>query len=617
MVDKTSDPRTAWDNSTEYAGLATPDITADLDRVSELLARLHDRSGELGEGLLHSPAPIDRWRALIPVAHELYRLVDEADRLLSNLAVFAECEASLDSKNSLARSLGTDLQARAAKLAELSAPLRHFSLRLPEELLTEYLGDSQVRESEFKIRFGRARVADTLLPLREEQLLDILDVNGTTAWGNLYTNIAGTARTQIVLNGSPREATLATLSGLLQSPDAETRHVAYRGTQEIWALHEEAAAAGLNALSGWRLDVCKRRSHTRVIDFLDGPLVANRITPKTLDVLLEVTRESRGIGQRALTLMARSRGALHLHPADLFAPPPERILHGEGESITFDRALAIITAAFDSVDRSMGDFVRTMHTKGWIEARELPSKRPGAYCTGFAKSRTPRVYMTYMNGMRDAKVLAHELGHALHEWVMRDLPRAQTDYPMTVAETASNFAEMVVGDYLAREATNPRDTLYGAWQSVQDGIAYTINIPARFEFEREFYRQRAARTFMPDQLSTLMEATLRAWYGDTLAEFDRRFWASKMHFHIASLSFYNFPYLFGYLFSLGVYAQRVALGTDFYPAYVRLLRDTGRLSIEELAHKHLGVDLEAPGFWRQSFAIFQRQVDALERAIAV
>ncbi len=617
MTRPDTDPRIAWDNSTEYRGLDAADFTADLNRVSELTALLEDKSIFLRGALLndeHTPAG---WRALIPTAQEMYRLSDEAERLLSNLSVFAECEASLDAKSTLARSLGNDLQTRAARLAELAAPMRHFSLRLPEELLPEYLADPQVRENEFSIRFGRARIANTLLPVREEQLLDALEVNGITAWGNLYTNIAGTAKTSVVIAGEEKEAGLAILSGLLQSPEADVRHAAYSGTKTIWNAHEEGAAASLNALAGWRLDVYKRRSHTRSVDFLDLPLFSNRITAKTLETLIEVTRESRSIGHAALKLMAKSRGALHLHPADLAAPPPEKFLGGESEPIAFDRAIDVITKAFDSVDPAMGDFVRTMVKNRWIEAREMSSKRPGAYCTGFAKSRTPRVFMTYMNGMRDAKVLAHELGHALHEWVMRDLPRAQTNYPMTVAETASNFAEMVVGDYIARESTSPRDIVAGAWQSVQDGIVYTVNIPARFEFEREFYRRRAAKTFMPDEFRALMSDTLRSWYGETLTEVDEMFWASKMHFHIAGLSFYNFPYLFGYLFSLGVYAQRVALAGDFYPSYVRLLRDTGRLSIEELAQKHLGVDIESPDFWRQSFSIFRRQVDSLERIIAV
>jgi oligoendopeptidase F len=611
----TADDLPAWDTTTEYAGLESPDFITDLNRVSELTALIETGSGTLGEALSAEPLSDERWRDLIPLAQNLYRLNDECDRLLNNLAVFAECAASIDSKSERARSLTNDLQTRAARVSELMAPFHRFSLRLPEDLVTEFLADRQVMESQFYLRFARERIADTLLPIREEQLIDALGVNGHTAWGNAYTNVAGTAKTTIEIGGRPRDATLAYLDGLLQSPDPDIRHLAFGARKTIWTEHEEVAAASLNALAGWRLDINRRRSHTRAVDFLEAPLFLNRITAKTLETLIEVTRESRSIGQRALKLMARSRGTLHLHPADLFAPPPEKLLGDTAAPMPYRRARELITAAFRSVDPAMGDFVTTMVERRWIEARELPSKRPGAYCTGFAKSRTPRVYMTYMNGMRDAKVLAHELGHALHEYVMRDLPRIQTNYPMCVAETASNFAEMTVSDYIARESSHPREILAGAWQAVQDGATYTLNIPARFEFEREFYRRRAAKTFSPEEFRALMAESWRTWYGDTLTEPDEMFWASKMHFHISSLSFYNFPYLFGFLFSLGVYAQRAALGRDFYPAYVRLLRDTGRLTVEDLAERHLGVRLDAPDFWRQSFSLFSKQVDVLAHHI--
>jgi oligoendopeptidase F len=101
-----------------------------------------------------------------------------------------------------------------------------------------------------------------------------------------------------------------------------------------------------------------------------------------------------------------------------------------------------------------------------------------------------------------------------------------------------------------------------------------------------------------------------------LAEPDTMFWASKLHFFITGVSFYNFPYLFGYLFSLGVYAQREKLGADFYPAYKALLRDTGRMSAEQLARQHLGVDLTQPQFWRDSVKMAGKSVATFEALAA-
>ena len=147
-------------------------------------------------------------------------------------------------------------------------------------------------------------------------------------------------------------------------------------------------------------------------------------------------------------------------------------------------------------------------------------------------------------------------------------------------------------------------------------MGFLLNIPARFEFERNFYQARAERPQTPDELDETMGAAWTAWYGDSLSEPDRLFWANKLHFYISGLSFYNFPYLFGYLFSLGVYARREALGDDFFPRYEALLRDTGRMTAEDLAAKHLDADLTCPEFWRDTVRMLEGRIDRFEALVA-
>jgi oligoendopeptidase F len=148
-----------------------------------------------------------------------------------------------------------------------------------------------------------------------------------------------------------------------------------------------------------------------------------------------------------------------------------------------------------------------------------------------------------------------------------------------------------------------------AWAQAREVESLLLNIPARFQFEKALYERRQATTLNPGDLKRLMVESWQAWYGEALSEMDPMFWASKLHFSIASLSFYNFPYIFGYLFANGVYAQRRRLGVGFYDAYLALLRDTGRMTAEEVAAKHLGADLTKPDFWRQSLAISRRAVE--------
>ena len=316
------------------------------------------------------------------------------------------------------------------------------------------------------------------------------------------------------------------------------------------------------------------------------------------------------MSRRAATALARAYGKKRIGPWDQRAPAPE--LPNQDASIPFDEGLDIVANAYGQVDASMGEFVRMMADNQWIEGTVGSNKRPGAYCTSFAKSRTPRVYMTYSGSMTDITILAHELGHAFHHWAMRDLPDSQKSYGMSLAETASTFGETLVRDALLNKSESPETELAVAWEELSAIVSFLLNIPTRFEFEKNFYEARERKPLLPRELRTLMADAWNYWYGDSLSEPDDLFWINKLHFYISGTSFYNFPYLFGYLFSQSVYQRRENMGEDFFDRYTGLLRDTGRVSAEELAKTHLEVDLTQRDFWRQTVAALEPRVEHFE-----
>ena len=220
--------------------------------------------------------------------------------------------------------------------------------------------------------------------------------------------------------------------------------------------------------------------------------------------------------------------------------------------------------------------------------------------------------MTYSGGSSNVITLAHELGHAYHSWVMRDLPDSQKDYGMSLAETASTFGETLVRDALLRQSKSLQARLDMVWAEMRAMTSFMLNIPARFTFEKNLCEGRKTRPFRPAELKTMMSDAWSTWYGDALSEPDPMFWASKLHFHMSYISFYNFPYLFGYLFSLGVYARRETLGENFFERYVALLRDTGRMTAEEIAQRHLGVDLTEADFWAETIDSLSDRVSLFE-----
>ncbi|MCI0704764.1 MAG: M3 family metallopeptidase, partial [Planctomycetia bacterium] len=245
-----------------------------------------------------------------------------------------------------------------------------------------------------------------------------------------------------------------------------------------------------------------------------------------------------------------------------------------------------------------------------IEAENRPGKRQGGFCTSFPTAKQSRIFMTYTDSADSMSTLAHELGHAYHSWVLRDEPVFLADYPMNLAETASTFAEAVLAEQRLQRAKTDYERLTLLDASLGDAVAFVMNIHARFLFESAFHVERAKGELPAERLSALMDAAQKEAYLDSLAPdgWNPRFWVSKLHFYITCLPFYNFPYTFGYLLSLGVYAVGREAGPEFPEQYRKLLIATGCRDAEDAVQSTLGFDLRKPDFWEKSLSLIAERV---------
>lgn len=597
----------AWNNETEYKGLGTPDFDQDFEAAAGMVRRIQEINGELQPWLEASSALGDTPR-LIRNLQEISGLSEQAAVLLWNVSTFVNCELSVDAKNAVAQKCQSRVMKAFTEFSTALKPYEIFLTRCDQSILDEYLKSEQTRPEAFLWREKR-KMKDLLLTPAEEMTITQFKQFALHGWGELYDQISGSLKVNMPSKGVIGAAEAA---GYLRNADPILRREAWEGLQAAWKVYEDPCAAILNNLAGCRHEEYKKRSHTREIDFLEFPLMDSKIERATLDAMMSAVESRIEVPRRALQAMASCLGKSQLDPWDLLAPSPRA---GMGQEYPFDKGISLIRAAFAGVDESMGRFVDTMVENSWIEARVLPNKKPGAYCTGFAKSRTPRVFQTYMGSLDEVSTLAHELGHAYHSWVMRDLPFVQMDSPMTLAETASIFAETVMSDRLAE--VGDEDTKFAvAWADASDAVGFLVNIPARFDFEKSFYQARLKGALSPEDLGDLTDKAWRKWYGQEISETERQYWMTKLHFSISGVSFYNFPYTFGYLFSLGIYAKRAELGADFSKAYVEILRDTGRMTAEEVIAKHLGADIREPAFWLASIDIVEKKIARFEKLLA-
>ena len=600
--------RQTWDNRHFFSGSDDPRIEEVVSQIKQDIADLGDRCAAFTVLIERSePLSKDDVENVVAALRTIHQQRTRLTEQLGNLQVFISSVLSVDTQNTHASRWLPTLQQIAAEKTQAQKPLDVFLMRADEAVIQDILADPVLAELSFSITYNRL-LSDQLLSVQEEKMLTGLAVNGLHSWGNLYDELAGSLKCEV----EGASVGLAKAANLLSAPQREVRESSWKGIRTAWSSRQETVATLLNSINGWRLEETKQRARVRELHYLDKSCHQSSIERATLDTLMRTTYEQRSIGQRALKTMGRVLNVKQMAPWDLMAPAP---IMGKGDRISFDESIHLVADAFSKLTPEMGDFAMMMAEKGWIDAQPTPNRTTGAYCTSFREPREPRIFMTFEGTMTNVMTLAHEVGHAWHNWVMRDLSLAESSYPMTLAETASIFAETLVRDALLSKATNPVQKLEITWQNAQSAASFLVNIPARFEFERKLVEARKQGFVIADALKDMMGESWQIWYEDSLSEYDDMFWASKLHFSISQIGFYNYPYLFGYLFSLGIYAQQANYGDRFNQLYTDILRDTGRMTAEDLVNHHLSQDIRQPEFWMDSLTIVDESVRHFEQLV--
>lgn len=440
-----------------------------------------------------------------------------------------------------------------------------------------------------------------LLSEKEESIINNLSIDGFNAWSAHYDTVV--ASIHIPFEGEELSVGQA-FNKMMGDPNPQVRKELFDKWEDAWKEKAPIFADILNHLDGFRLTNYKLHGET---DFLIKPLEYNRLKRETLMTMWETIAKNKELMVAYLTRKAQLFGKDKMEWQDQDAP----ILLGDlkEKRFSFDQAAEFIIENFNQFSPKMAEFAQHAFNNSWIEAEDRPGKRPGGYCTSFSESEESRIFMTYGESINEVSTLAHELGHAFHSEVMWDLPVMSQDYAMNVAETASTFAELIVADATLKSATSKEEKINLIDVKMQNAIAMFMNIHARFIFEYNFYTKRQNQVLSDEDITALMLDAQKEAYANSLATYHPHFWASKLHFYIDDVPFYNFPYTFGYLFSLGIYAYAQQHTGNFEDSYIALLRDTASMTTEELAMKHLHVNLTQPDFWQAGIDIVKKDIE--------
>jgi oligoendopeptidase F len=534
---------------------------------------------------------------------------EDLSRRMSHLSSYVGCLASSDAYNEAYLKEEAELIRTRAELAKVRIELLRAFKGSSTEAFAELTAQPSLAGAENYLSRLREE-AGRAMPTEKEVLATDLGVDGIQAWGRLYETVSSKLAFDMVFpDGRLERLPMSQRRSLLDNPDRRVRKAAFDGGNAAWQSIEDTAASALNAIAGIRLTLNRHRG---VDHFLDIALFQAAITRKTLDAMFEALFANIEIPRRILKLKAQLMGEQGVAWFDLGAP----LDIPDQEKLSWDKARTIVGTSFGQAYPALGSFfAQQIIAKNWVDWEPRSGKRPGGFCTSSMLNKESRIFMTYNESLGDVLTLAHESGHAYHGFLMRDVRPYARGYPMTLAETASTFGEQVLMNGILDDPTvsdNEKALILDV--ELGHGAIYLLDIPVRYEFERAFYKERTSGPLNLSRLKELMMDTQRRVLGNVLEPGgeDPYFWASKLHFYITGLTFYNFPYTFGYLLSRGLYGMFKKDGARFLPKYEEFLRLAGSDTAENVVKRTVGKNIEETEFWVQAIRSLEEPLNRLQ-----
>jgi oligoendopeptidase F len=431
-------------------------------------------------------------------------------------------------------------------------------------------------------------------PEGEELVLDLKANTGSRAFGRLFDETLARLRVSATIHGEPKTLTEEQTLALLHDPDRATRRAAAEGLTEALGAQEPVLVFILNTV------LADHASDDRIRGFTN-PMAArnldNEISQDSVDALLDACDGAADMAHDYYRLKGALLGLDDLHDYDRFAPV------GEPGRIPFGEAQGIVLDSFSAFAPRMGEIAQEFFAGRWIDAQPREGKQGGAFAHSVTPKLHPYVMLNYQGRARDVMTLAHELGHGVHQYLARDRGYLGASTPLTTAETASVFGEMLVFDALKGTDLAPDERLALMCGKLEDIFATVFRQVALTRFEQQAHAiRRAEGELSPERLNGIWRAVNTPMFGDSLtltAGYDR-WWSYIPHF--IHSPFYCYAYAFGELLTLSLYGRHLAEGPAFAPRYLELLAAGGTDRPEALLKK-AGVDLTAPGFWEGGLAV--------------
>jgi oligoendopeptidase F len=581
-----------WDLSDLFPALGSPEIEEVLGELEQDVSDFEAYREKLEEGMDSA------------LFNEILQAYEGIVRRINRLGAFGSLKFSEDTQDQGAQTFQAQMQKKSADVDNRTMFFKLWWKGLssaPAERLLRASGDYR-----YWLEALRLQKPYTLSE-PEEKVINIKDVNGSSALVNLYNTITNRYSFELEVDGEKKDLNREELSSYYRSPDPELRAGAYR---ELYRVYEQdASILGMiyqYIARDWRSESLDLRGYRSPITVRN---LANDIPDTVVDTLLEVVRENAPLFHRFFALKARWLGMDRIRRYDLYAPVAKT-----KKTYAYRDAVGMVLDSFGSFDPRIATLARKVFDEDHYDSEVRKGKRSGAFCSTVEPALTPWILQTYDGKPHNVTTMAHELGHAIHSLLANEHSALTQHASLPLAETASTFSEMLTVDYLLEQEHDEgvrRDILF---HQMDDAYA-TIMRQAYFAlFERDAHTA-IAEGMAVDDMHDLYLGNLREQFGSSLdLSEDFKFeWVAIPHFYFAP--FYVYAYAFGQLLVLALYQQYQEEGDAFKPRYLDILTAGGSASPNEILTE-AGIDMTKASFWQGGFDVIGMKLEELE-AIAV
>lgn len=501
---------------------------------------------------------------------------------------------------------GALLQMGSERATRIQTMLLFFDLEwaaLENEKAEQLLATPGLEFCEHHLRNER-RYRDHLLSAPEERIATEMSVTGAGAWSRLFDELTSAIRVDLPGNDEPVSLDIA-LAGL-QDPDREARKAT---AEAITASLEPGLRTRAYVFNTLLQDKATRDRLRKYPHWLATRNLGNEASDESVRALVEAVKGRYDLARSWYRTKAKLLEVDRLADYDRMAA-----IATDKVTIGWSEGREIVQSAFDSLSPKAGEVVGRFFEGRWIDAPPAPDKRGGAFSASTVPSVHPYVMLNYTDQRRDVLTLAHELGHGLHQALAAKQGIFHQDTPLTVAETASVFAEELVFGRLLAAENDPASRLGLLAESVEGQIATIFRQIAMNQFEDRVHTSRRSEGELSvDRIGELWSETQEELLGDAVEVTDgyRSWWSYVPHF-IGSPG-YVYAYAYGQLLALSVYRLYEERGDEIVPGYLEMLAAGGSRSPEQLGAM-VGVDLSDPSFWDSGLDLVAGQIEAAQSA---